>query len=148
MRDSLVKVLLTASPFRPSFSPPLSMFSQPSNPCGQPRSVSLAVSWYCALLNSLAALFATPILCFQQLARSFAKTPGVGVPRNVGFHRPRVTGHQSRLCPPFVFMTLRIAFPGSALFSQRSELPGGVPLCGRPYVGGEENVKHDCHSPI
>jgi hypothetical protein len=36
----------------------------------------------CALLNSLVAPFATPILCFQQLTRSFAKTPGWGVPRH------------------------------------------------------------------
>src|SRR5216683_2919729 len=34
----------------------------------------------CALLNSLAALFPTPVLCFQQLRDSFCKTPGVAYP--------------------------------------------------------------------
>src|SRR6266851_9281801 len=34
----------------------------------------------CALLNSLAALFPTPVLCFQQLPHSFRKTPGVAYP--------------------------------------------------------------------
>ncbi len=32
----------------------------------------------CALLNSLAAVFRPPVLCFQCFARSFSKTPGVG----------------------------------------------------------------------
>src|SRR5260221_5419838 len=32
----------------------------------------------CALLNSLASLFATPSLCFQSFADSFAKIGGVG----------------------------------------------------------------------
>src|SRR5713101_7733196 len=31
----------------------------------------------CALLISLCALFATPVLCFQHLPHSFCKTPGV-----------------------------------------------------------------------
>ncbi len=59
------------SPFRLSFSPQPGVFSQRFDLSGQPRCVSHAVSCYCALLNSLAALFATPILCFQQLAHSF-----------------------------------------------------------------------------
>jgi hypothetical protein len=73
------KVLLTVSPSRPSFYPRPAVFSQRFNFCGQPGSVSHAVSYYCALLNSLAALFATPILCFQQFAHSFCKMPGVGM---------------------------------------------------------------------
>ena len=36
------------------------------------------------LLQPLCALFATPGLCFQQLAASFCKTPGVGVPLRDG----------------------------------------------------------------
>jgi hypothetical protein len=75
------KVLLTVSPFRSSFSPQPGVFSRRFNFSGQPRRVSHAVSCYCALLNSLAALFATPILCFQWLAASFRKTPrGMGIP--------------------------------------------------------------------
>src|SRR5713226_730938 len=42
--------------------------------------LSLRVSEICGLFNSLCALFSAPILCFQQLADSFCKTPGVGVP--------------------------------------------------------------------
>jgi hypothetical protein len=66
------------SPFRPSFFPQPGVFSQRFDLSGQPRCVSHAVSYYCALLNSLAALFATPLLCFQQLAHSFVKMPGGG----------------------------------------------------------------------
>ena len=72
------KVLLTVSPSRTSFYPRPAVFSQRFSFSGQPRSVSHAVSYYCALLNSLAALFATPILCFQQFAHSFCKMPGGG----------------------------------------------------------------------
>src|SRR6266849_5087110 len=36
------------------------------------------VSEICGLFNSLGALFATPVVCFLQLADSFCKTPGVG----------------------------------------------------------------------
>ncbi len=42
--------------------------------------LSLRVSEICGLFNSLCALFATPVFCFQQLADSFCKTPGVAVP--------------------------------------------------------------------
>ena len=41
------------------------------------QALSDRVSMACALLNSLVALFLTPVVCFQELARSFAKTPGV-----------------------------------------------------------------------
>jgi hypothetical protein len=34
----------------------------------------------CALLKALVALFSAPVLCFQRLAHSFAKTTGVGYP--------------------------------------------------------------------
>src|SRR5260370_23055379 len=40
------------------------------------QGLSAGASSACALLNSLVALFSTPILCFQRLAHSFAKTPG------------------------------------------------------------------------
>jgi len=41
---------------------------------------TLSASIACRLLKSLASLFAPRILCFQRLAASFAKIPGVGVP--------------------------------------------------------------------
>jgi len=41
--------------------------------------VNSAFSWICALFISLAALFSTPVLCFQSFAHSLTKTPGGGV---------------------------------------------------------------------
>ena len=75
-----VKVPLTVSPSRPSFDPPANVFSQTSNFCAVLQPTSLAVSYDCGLLVSLASLFRSRFLCFHQLADSFAKTPGVGVP--------------------------------------------------------------------
>jgi hypothetical protein len=43
-------------------------------------------------LQPLASLFPLPILCFQRLAASFAKTPGVGVPSLCG-NRSFSSGH-------------------------------------------------------
>ena len=45
------------------------------------QTLNVCASTACALLNSLVALFSTAVVCFQELADSFAKTPGVGVPR-------------------------------------------------------------------
>jgi hypothetical protein len=42
--------------------------------------LSPCVSEICGLFDSLCALFSSPVVCFQQLAASFCKTPGVGVP--------------------------------------------------------------------
>jgi hypothetical protein len=42
-----------------------------------------AFSWGCRLLDSLCPLFRAPFLCFQQLADSFSKTPGVGYPPGI-----------------------------------------------------------------
>src|SRR5260221_3701654 len=42
--------------------------------------LSTCKSTACALLNSLASLFATPFLCFQLLADSFAKIGGLWCP--------------------------------------------------------------------
>src|SRR5882757_3528449 len=41
---------------------------------------TLSASIACRLLKSLASLFAPRILCFQRLAASFVKIPGVGIP--------------------------------------------------------------------
>jgi hypothetical protein len=119
-RYYLVKVLLTVSPFRSSFSPalnpfpfspqelsPLSTVFTPNRPltplstaftqndrgvgCSavsafgdnepQVRNGESQVTPFHIIATSYVALcsvFATSILCFQQLARSFAKTPGWG----------------------------------------------------------------------
>ena len=47
------------------------------------KGLSASASIACALLNSLVALFATPVLYFQWLAASFRKTPGFGYPASV-----------------------------------------------------------------
>jgi hypothetical protein len=80
------------SPFRPSFSPQPRVYPSASSrsalehlpsrtnlvgPCPTPA-LTLGPSIACRLLKSLASLFATRALCFQQLAASFCKTPGVG----------------------------------------------------------------------
>ena len=89
--------------------------------------LSAHTSIACALLNSLLALFSAPVLSFQWLAHSFAKTPGVGVSRTVlratRVGRPSATPPRSlRLCGiicsglgrSFVFITLQIPpFPAS-----------------------------------
>ena len=80
------------SPFSPSFDPPANVFSQTSNSCAVSQPTSLAVSYCCGLLVSLASLFRSRFLCFHQLADSFVKTPGVGIPPQ---HR-----YAFRRCPP------------------------------------------------
>jgi hypothetical protein len=45
------------------------------------QTLSARASMPCALLNSLVALLSSAIVCFQELARSFAKIPGGGVAR-------------------------------------------------------------------
>ena len=67
-------------PFSSFFVPPANVFSQLFNFCAVSRCASPAVSDSCGLLVSLASLFRPRFLCFHQLADSFAKTPGVGVP--------------------------------------------------------------------
>jgi hypothetical protein len=87
-------------------------------------------------LQPLASLFAVPVLYFQRLAASFPKTPGVGgtlhnSPFGISKLRPLFSHYVSptyphrrrlalrfsffvsrfRFYPPFVFITLRIAFP-------------------------------------
>lgn len=114
---------------------------------GKPRSSISSIA--CTLLNSLAAFFATPLLCFQSLANSFAKTPGVGVPRMVLRDSARIfllTTHHSPLFPVFsyqqltscaspsiyqhvpLFMHLRIPFSANSFFSHRYKLPWVSPM--------------------
>ena len=67
-------------PFSSFFDPPANVFPQLCKFCAASRRASLAVSQRCGLLVSLASLFRSRFLCFHQLADSFAKTWGVGVP--------------------------------------------------------------------
>ena len=80
------KVPLTVSPFRPPFLPqsdvyPKVQYCLPSLPTTHYPLVltSPVFSSACRLLLSLASLFRTRPLCFQQLAASFPKNRGVGV---------------------------------------------------------------------
>src|SRR5260370_30540922 len=64
----------------------------PLTPALSPR-----VSEICGLFNSLCALFSPPVFCFQQLADSFCKTPGVGTQR---FHAtPLFRRHMRHVAP-------------------------------------------------
>ena len=70
------------SPLTPSFAtlpqnPPHRLHHPSLIPC-TPKALNAYASIACALLNSLATLFSFAVVCFQELAHSFAKTPGVG----------------------------------------------------------------------
>ena len=80
------KVLPTVSPFRPSFLPPVSVFSQQHLALLPNLHAALAnstLSVACRLLVPLASLFRARSLCFHQLADSFVKIPGVWVSRRI-----------------------------------------------------------------
>jgi len=69
------------TPFLPSL--PLTRahrFLRYARPSRTAQALSAGPSIACALLNSLAALFAAAVLYFQSVAHSFAKHPGYGVP--------------------------------------------------------------------
>src|SRR5260370_12252606 len=64
----------------------------PLTPALSPR-----VSEICGLFNSLCALFSPPVVCFQQLADSFCKTPrGGGYAQKLAF---RISDFQTLSCP-------------------------------------------------
>jgi hypothetical protein len=106
--------------------------------------LSACTSIACALLNSLASLFATPLLCFQSFADSFAKTRGwwMGVPCAFFSFTPIFEGplvypeRSSRGATPFllafVFKNLQIprcaCRPRRSLFSVSCESLGGQAL--------------------
>jgi hypothetical protein len=127
------------SPFRPSFSPQPRVYPSASSrsvlehlpsrtnlvgPCPTPT-LTLGPSIACRLLNSLASLFATPVLCFQQLAASLPKIPGGGVSLRDNSARSAALGYHFRpICTPFVFRTLQIPFAPTRLFSHPYKTPG------------------------
>ncbi len=78
-----------AAPISLPFSARCAYFPSPQGctviPSPLPRCLCVSTanrvfSAVCSLLSSLCALFCTRFLCFQQLAASFCKTPGVGYP--------------------------------------------------------------------
>jgi hypothetical protein len=87
---------------------------------GTPLSAHTSIA--CSLLNSLAALFATPVLCFQSFADSFAKTGGYGGTLRLSpcsFIPSALREGQLHFCPAFVFKNLQIplrACPPTPLF--------------------------------
>jgi len=83
MRYSLVKVLLTVSPFRPFLLPQPSVYSQlpvALQPNFYASGASSFLSITCRLLVALCAFFRARFVYFQQVADSFCKMPGVGMP--------------------------------------------------------------------
>src|SRR6266404_7630618 len=81
--------MLHAAPISLPFSARCAYFPSPQGctviPSPLPRCLCVSTanrvfSAVCSLLSSLCALFCTRFLCFQQLAASFCKTPGVGYP--------------------------------------------------------------------
>src|ERR1700730_15441177 len=111
--------------------------------------LSVCASIACALLNSLASLFATPVLYFQSFVDSFVKTPGGGGAAPISRHSftpnalPRGAAPlllafvfknlqiPLRACPPtplFIFSHLQIAWRANSFVSHRYKLPGCHPL--------------------
>src|SRR5882762_2548903 len=80
--------------------------------------LTLSASIACRLLKSLASLFAPRILCFQRLAASFRKTPGVGgtvfLCDTSAFSAPARRGGSLRY---------HLQFLSRSLFSRTYELP-------------------------
>jgi hypothetical protein len=93
---------------------------------GAPLSVHASIA--CSLLNSLASLFATPLLCFQSFADSFVKTGGVGVPFTPSAFREG----QLHFCPCLFSRTYKSlaapARPHRSLFSVTCKSLGGQTL--------------------
>ena len=117
------------TPLRPSrTTPPIQQLR---------RSLKIRRSPANVLLTPLSTAF-TPITPLTPLSTVFTYSHrGVGVCFGLLGPKPRsysstselsasVSLWQSRFCPPFVFIFLRIAFSATPVFSQSSALPGGV----------------------
>ncbi len=70
-----------------------------------PHPPNQANSFAPALLPPLSSLFAAPLLCFQQLAASFRKTPGVGVRARKSRHSHFQPFPRSGAATPFLPIT-------------------------------------------
>jgi hypothetical protein len=83
----VLKVLLTVSPFGPSFPLQLRVFSRSFDSCDQPRSLSHAVSCYCALFDLSCRSFFNSDPLFSTACALFSKYTRGGVPlRQLGAH--------------------------------------------------------------
>ncbi|SRR6266403_589681 len=82
-------------------------------------------------LQPLASLFAASLLCFQWVAASLGKNPGVGYPWSglaASLRRPAfISDVVTRFHLPFVFMALQIPLPASPLYSHPYKTPGVCP---------------------
>src|SRR3984893_390105 len=108
-------------------------------------------SMVCALLNSLASLFRTPIVYFQYLAHSLIKTPGVAYPGSIlsPAHKRKHASLQV-LCLPLLRTPCRV----TPLLATHTQTPGMVvprgflsvgfliffPLC-PPCLSGESSLQ-------
>jgi hypothetical protein len=88
-------------------------FLRHARPSRTAQALSAGASIACALLNSLASLFAAAVLSFQSFARSFAKCPGCGVSRSDGW----ALGGSRR----------RLPMPETVLRATRVECPSATP---------------------
>jgi hypothetical protein len=86
------------------------------------------ISLTCGLFISLCALFRTPILCFQSLADSFAKTPGVGTlaPLNILC----ASAANSVFARPLFSYSYELLFPQVLSFDNHPNCPGVAPQSG------------------
>ena len=111
---------------RPSIFPSYANFVSPAAPTPLPSAT-------CALLNSLAVLFSAPPLCFQSLAHSSTKTPGVGcasLPTGQDHDSESgVTSHESRrinnlrTAPTAFSITYELLFLQPVCFHQHLRCP-------------------------
>jgi hypothetical protein len=115
------------------------------------------------LLPPLCSLFATPVLCFQQLAASFAKTPGWGVPlqkrslESITYRLFSATLFANwlphvRFARPLFSWCYELLFPQHLYFHNHPRCPGGVgyavPLftsAPRPSASTYRNVTGSSH---
>jgi hypothetical protein len=89
-----------------------------------PPSVTPFRSMIYSLLKSLGSLFSIPFLCFQRLAASLCRIPGVGY---TSFRTKRFAGFDKTidlllLC----FQTLANPFPGNPFVCTSIQNPGGL----------------------
>ena len=92
---------------------PSHRFTRPFLPALDAFPANPVFSHPCGLFFSLCPLFDVRLVCFQQLADSLSKTPGVW---GTSATSPLLALSFAFFCRPFVFMVLQIAFPATPLF--------------------------------
>ena len=112
------------SPFRPSSSTQLGVFSQHFSFYAPPHGVSHAVSYYCALFDLSCRSFCNSDPLFSTPCALFSKNPGWGYICHNSALSVSQRYHLLSIFYPFVFMELQIPLPASALYSHLYKTPG------------------------